>query len=254
MAAPRGRRSLLRRLLGTHGAALPFRLGVVRPSEANPLPEVTAGPACVGAQVDAALVREARTRAGRCGPGASVGNLAKILAVCGICGICGICGVGAAALWFGAAVAAADDGAPPAATTTTADAPPPDPYAPPVRRKTPNPALTHRAAPRSPPARVSTPSPTIVRAAATPKAKPHAKTVRRHRTQRRRPIVNAPPASAWLAPLAQVVRAGQAPPPVPADGRHRRYLWLAGIALATLAVAALSLHVLSVRYFDPALE
>ena len=249
MAAPRGRRSLLRRLLGAHGAALPFRPGVVRPSEANP-PEVTAGSTRLSAQVDAALVRAVRTRAGRCRPGASVGDLAMILAICGICGI------GAAALWFGAAVAAADNGAPPAATTTT-DAPPPDPYAPPVRRKTPKPAVTHRAAPRvaprSPSAPVSTPSPTIVRPAATPKAEPHVKTVRRHRTARRRPVVKAPPASAWLAPLAEVVRAGQAP--LPATGNQdQRYLWLAGIALATLALAALSLHVLSVRYFGLSFE
>ena len=251
MPAPRGRRSLLRRLLGAHGAAFPFRSGVVTPSSANP-PEVTAGSARVGAQVDAALVREARTRAGRCRPGASLGDLAKILAICGVCGI------GAAALWVGAAVAAADDGAPPAATTTTTDAPPPDPYAPPVRGKTPKPAVTHRVVPRMAPrsrsAPVSTPSPRLVPAAASPKAKPHARTVRRHPKRHLRPIVKAPPASAWLAPLAQVVRAGQAPLPVTADGRHRRYLWLAGIALATLAAAALSLHVLSVRYFDLSFE
>ena len=250
MAAPRGRRSLLRRLLGAQGAAPGFRPEVVRPSGANPPPDVTAGFASVRAEDEAALVREARARDGRCRPGASVGDLAKILAICGICGI------GAAAPWFGAAVAAADDGAPPAVTTTT-DAPPPDPYTPPVRRKTPKPAVTHRVAPRVTPrsssAPVFTPSPRLVGGATSPKAKPHAKTVRRHPKRPLRPIVKAPPASAWLAPLAQVVRAGQAPLPS-TDGRHDRYLWLAGIALAALAAAALSLHVLSVRYFDPAIE
>jgi hypothetical protein len=73
--------------------------------------------------------------------------------------------------------------------------------------------------------------------------------VRHHRKQPVRQPAKAPPVSSWLAPLPGVVAAARLPLPV-ADVRTSPYLWLAGIAFAVLAVAGLSLHMLSMRYLD----
>jgi hypothetical protein len=73
--------------------------------------------------------------------------------------------------------------------------------------------------------------------------------VRHHRKQPVRPIAKAPPVSTWLAPLPGVVAAARTSLPTAGEGDHP-YLWLAGIAFAVLAVAGLSLHLLSMRYFD----
>jgi len=83
----------------------------------------------------------------------------------------------------------------------------------------------------------------------TSRPKRQAKAVRHHRKQPVRHPAKAPPASAWLAPLPQVLTAARIPLAA-ADERDHPYLWLAGIALAVLAVAGLSLHMLSTRYFD----
>jgi hypothetical protein len=58
-----------------------------------------------------------------------------------------------------------------------------------------------------------------------------------------------PPVSDWLAPLPRVVAAARTPSPA-ANERDHPYLWLAGIAFAVLAAAGLSLHMLSMRYFE----
>ena len=47
-----------------------------------------------------------------------------------------------------------------------------------------------------------------------------------------------------------MVTAAQRPLVAVSNGRDR-YLWLAGLAFAVLAIAGLSLQVLSVRYFSP---
>jgi hypothetical protein len=73
--------------------------------------------------------------------------------------------------------------------------------------------------------------------------------VRHHRKQPVRPIAKAPPVSSWLAPLPGVVAVARTSLPTVGEGDHP-YLWLAGIAFAVLAVAGLSLHLLSTRYFD----
>ncbi len=126
-----------------------------------------------------------------------------------------VCGIGVAVVWSGAGSALADTTPPP--TTTTSEAPPPDPYAPQVRTVKP-------------------------------------KTVRHHRKQHpvRHPA-KAPPASTWLAPLPRVVAAAGVPLPA-VNERNHPYLWLAGIAFAVLAVAGLSLQMLSMRYLDPRFE
>jgi len=194
----------------------------------------------------------ARLRAQRCGKrqlaGARFGRCdlaarTKVLAVCGI---------GAAVLWAGAAPALADS-TPPPTTTTTSDAPPPDPYKPPVRIVKPKPAAPRRA--YTPPVRTYTPPASIAPRPAVQTSRPRqrAKAVRHHRTQPVRQPAKAPPVSSWLAPLRRVVAAAGIPVPA-ADNRDHPYLWLGGIALAVLAVAGLSLHMLTMRYFDLSFE
>ncbi|MGZ8696300.1 MAG: hypothetical protein ACXWZ1_02995 [Gaiellaceae bacterium] len=173
---------------------------------------------------------------GRCDLTDRAVDMAKALAVCGI---------GAAVLWSGAAPALADTTPPPA--TTTSDAPPPDPYTPPARNVKPKSVAPRRAVPATrsalvAPARTFTPSaPTAPR--------PAVPAVRHHRKQPVRHPAKAPPVSTWLAPLSRVVAAARIPLPA-ANERNHPYLWLAGIAFAVLAVAGLSLHMLSVRYLD----
>jgi hypothetical protein len=240
MTAPRGRRSLLRRPLGAHGAALMPALGVGTLCAAAPRQDATAGLAHADARCgQAAIACSAGARAGRCDSTGRSVRMAKVLAVCGI---------GAVALWFGAAPALADDVAP-APTTTTTDAPPPDPYKPPARSVKPKPAAptrTYAPAARtySPPAYVA-PRPAVQ----TSRPKRQATAVRQHRKPAVRHPAKAPPVAAWLAPLPQVLTAARIPLAA-ADERDHPYLWLAGIALAVLAVAGLSLHMLSMRYLD----
>jgi hypothetical protein len=83
----------------------------------------------------------------------------------------------------------------------------------------------------------------------TPRPHQRPKAVQHHRKQPVRQPAPAPPASAWLAPLPEVLTAARAPLTV-VSGRDHPYLWLAGLAFAVLAVSGLSLHVLSARYFD----
>lgn len=246
MTAPRGRGSLLRRLLRAPGAALMPEPGVGTLCAAAPRQGATAGLAHADARCgQAAIACSAGARAGRCDPTRRLVCMAKVLAVCGI---------GAVALWSGVAPALADDVAP-APTTTTTDAPPPDPYKPPVRSVKPKPAAPTRtyapvARTYSPPAYVA-PRPAVQ--TSRPKRQTGAGAVRQHRKPPVRHPAKAPPASAWLAPIPRVLAAARIPLAA-ADERDHPYLWLAGIALAVLAVAGLSLHMLSMRYFDPRFE
>jgi hypothetical protein len=174
-------------------------------------------------------------RFGRCDLAVDV---AKVLALCAI---------GAAVLWSGAAPALADTTPPP--TTTNPDAPPPDPYTPPVHSVKPKPAAPKRR--YTPPARTYTPPATSAPRPAVPTSRPQrqAKAVRHQRKQPVRHPAKAPPVSTWLAPLSRVVAATQIRLPAPPERDHP-YLWLAGIAFAVLAIAGLTLHLLSMRYFD----
>jgi hypothetical protein len=76
-----------------------------------------------------------------------------------------------------------------------------------------------------------------------------AKAVRRSRKQPVRHPAKAAPASTWLAPLPRVVAAAGIPLSA-ANEPDDPYLWLAGVAFAVLAVAGLSLHLLSLRYLE----
>jgi hypothetical protein len=68
---------------------------------------------------------------------------------------------------------------------------------------------------------------------------------------RRRVKPKPAPVTVTLAPLAHVLAAAKVPLPAisTSDGGRDPYLWLAGLAFALLAVAGLSLHLLSVRVF-----
>lgn len=242
--APRGRRSLLRRLRRAHGAAPMGKRAVGRLCAAAPRQDATAGMSRAGAELgEAAIARCAGARAGRCDSTNRALGTTKVLALCGL---------GAAVLWSGAAPAVADDATPPAATTTT-DAPPPDPYKPPVRSVKPKSAAPRRT--YTPPTRTYTAPASIAPRAAVQTSLPQrqAKAVRRPRKQPVRHPAKAPPASTWLAPLPRVVAAAGIPLSA-ANERDDPYLWLAGVAFAVLAVAGLSLQMLSMRYFDPRFE
>jgi hypothetical protein len=242
--APRGGRSLLRRLLGAHGAAPMGKRGVRTLFAAAPRQDATAGRSRAGAELgEAAIARGAGARAGRCDSTNRVLGTTKVLALCGL---------GAAVLWSGAGPAVADDVTPPAATTTT-DAPPPDPYKPPVLSVKPKPAAPRRT--DTPAARTYTPPASIAPRPALQTSRPQrqAKAVRRSRKQPVPHPAKAPPASTWLAPLPRVVAAAGIPLPA-ANERDDPFLWLAGVAFAVLAVAGLSLQMLSMRYFDPRFE
>jgi hypothetical protein len=161
---------------------------------------------------------------------------------------CAFAVVGVAAL-LSCAVARADVVTPP--PTTTVDAPPPDRYTPPPakqpapKKSAPVTHVTPQAPVRSytPPA---TPAPTRV---ATPKPVRRPKAVQRQRKKPQR----AKPVPISLAPLAHILAASRLPLPAAQDD-ERPYLWLAGLAFAVLAVAGLSLQVLSLRYFRPELR
>jgi hypothetical protein len=238
-------RSLLRqpchgpwgRSITSHG---PGRVQAPRQTPRPKLHVRLRAPRCGGRQLVGA-------RFGRCDLTGLAGDMTKSLAVCGIA---------AAVLWSGAAPAHADETpAPP--STTTSDAPPPDPYAPPVRSVKPKPAEPRRT--YTPPARrtYTAPARTYTPPASTAprpvvqtsRPKRQAKAVRHHRKQRIRKPAKAPPASAWLAPLSRVLTAARNPLAAP-DQRDHPYLWLAGMAFVALAVGGLSLHRLSMRYYD----
>jgi hypothetical protein len=239
MTASRGRRSLLRRpLKGPWGRrTTPHGPGRANVRRQTPRPRL-----------------RARLRAPRGGQrqlvGARFGRCD--LSAVGMAMVLAVCGIGVAVLWSGTGSAHADATPPP---TTTSDAPPPDNYSPPARVK-PKPVAPRRtytppARTYTPPARTYTPPASITPrpAVQTSRSKRKAKVVRHHRKQPVRPIAKAPPVSTWLAPLPQVAAAARIPLARAVDGDHP-YLWLAGIAFAVLAVAGLSLHLLSMRYFD----
>ena len=186
------------------------------------------------------------------------------------------CALATGALWSVTA-ARADEAPPPTPTTTTPEAPPPDPYSAPA--KPPAQSSKPKSAPRpstkstpAAPARSYTPpvqsqstpsssAPTYT--APTYRAPTYRAPVTRAKTHRaankaahkpRKRVVHhrakPAPVTVTLAPMAHVLAAAKVPLPVTsADGGKDRYLWLAGLAFALLAVAGLSLHLLSVRVF-----
>lgn len=159
-------------------------------------------------------------------------------------------------LWL-APGALADDTTPPSTTPTgtTPDAPPPDPYHPPVTAKPKSPA-PRRSAPAvvhsapavptrsySPPVTVAAP----VRRAPTHRVAKKKVKVHKARTHAVRQVAPKP-VKVTFAPFANLVASADVVTPTVGGDRRDRYLWAAGLAFAVLAVAGLSLHVLSVRF------
>jgi hypothetical protein len=164
------------------------------------------------------------------------------------------CVVAATALWS-AAPAVADDVPPVPGVTTTTDAPPADPYSPPARATKPKPAARSvapavRSAPTThyvPPAAVA---PAQVARAPRHRVKHQTKAVQTKRTRAARSRSVSPPFRVNLAPLQAIV-AGAQRPLVPVSNGHDRYLWLAGSSFAVLALAGLSLLMLTMRIARP---
>jgi hypothetical protein len=226
--APRRRRSLLRRLRGTCGAAL-----IATPA-CNTLPHRMQRPALRTIETSSAL-RPCLARQVRV-PAVAVFVLSIV----------------AAGLWV--APARGDETpAPPPPTTTVPDAPPPDPYQAPARTVKPK-SATRRVAPvirssHAAPTRSYPPSAPVVtpRKATQRSAKPKrkAKVVRKQRPRREAPVVTVS-----LAPLAAVIAAAGVPPAADRDSQEP-YLWLAGVAFAVLAVAGTGLVMLTQRFYRP---
>ena len=159
------------------------------------------------------------------------------------------CVVVATALWS-AAPAVADDVPPVPGVTTTTDAPPPDPYSPPARTTKPKPAARSvtpavRSAPTThyvPPAAVAPAQVASPRHA----TKHQTKAVQKKRTHAAGSRTVSPPFKMNLAPL-EAIAAGAQRPLVPVSNGHDRYLWLAGSSFAVLALAGLSLLMLTMR-------
>jgi cytoskeletal protein RodZ len=209
MGAPRGRRSLLRRLLGAQGAAL--------------TPDRGPDPTRVFASAAVAI-------------GLLVG-----------------------VLWL-APGALADDTTPPPTTPTgtTPDAPPPDPYHPPVTAK-PKSSAPKRSAPAvvhsAPTVRTRSYSPPVTAAAPVRTAPTHrvAKkkvTVHKSRAHVVRRQVAPKPVKVTFAPFANLVASTDVGLSADSGGKRDRYLRLAGLAFALLAVAGLSLQLLATRFFQ----
>jgi hypothetical protein len=221
--APRRRGSLLRRLRWARGAALIAKRGLRmlltprRHKEQQPF-------------------SRARRR------GASV--VALRLAACVVV---------ATALWS-AAPAVADDVPPVPGVTTTTDAPPPDPYSPPARTTKPKPAARSvTPAVRSAPTTHYVPPVRVVPARFAPprhRTKHQTKTVPTKRTRAARSPSVSPSFKVNLAPLQAIVAAVERPL-VPGSNGRDRYLWLAGSSFAVLALAGLSLLMLTMRIARP---
>ena len=160
------------------------------------------------------------------------------------------CVVAATALWS-AAPAAADDAPPAPGVTTTTEAPPPDPYSPPARATKPKPvARSVTPAVRSRPTTHYVPPAAVAPAQVAPaprhRVKHQIKAVQTNRKRAARSQTVSPPFRVNLAPLQAVVAAVERQV-VPGSNGHDRYLWLAGSSFAVLALAGLSLLMLTMR-------
>jgi hypothetical protein len=166
------------------------------------------------------------------------------------------CVVVATALWS-AAPAVADDVPPVPGVTTTTDAPPPDPYSPPARTTKPKPAARSvTPAVRSAPITHYVPPATGAPAQVAPPRHPtkhQTKAVQKKRTHAAASRTVSPPFTVNLAPLQAVVAAVERQV-VPGSNGRDRYLWLAGSSFAVLALAGLSLLMLTMRIARPVRE
>jgi hypothetical protein len=163
------------------------------------------------------------------------------------------CVVVATALWS-AAPAVADDVPPVPGVTTTTDAPPPDRYSPPARTTKPKPVARSvtpavRSAPTTHYVQPATVAPAQV-AAPPHRTKHKTKAAQTNRKRAARSETVSRPFKVNLAPLQAIVAGAQRPLVPVSDGRDR-YLWLAGSSFAVLALAGLSLLMLTMRIARP---
>lgn len=236
MNGSRWRRSLLRRPQGALGAAL----------TRNAAPDRESTRSCASHDATAGFARAA----GGHGEAAIPGSKARAPAVATFIVLAALCC---------ASPTRADDAPPPVTTptSTTPEAPPPDPYHPPAPQPKPKqtrPAVVHAAPVYRAPVRSYTPPAPVV----------HVRTVQPRQTVRRRPAkavhkrkarvvhrhVAAPkpkPVKVTFNPFANVVAASSVLGTADGTSDRDRYLWLAGLAFAALALAGLSLQVLAVR-------
>jgi hypothetical protein len=236
MAAPGGRRSLLRRLPGAYGAALIGTLArnviSTRVCASN---DATAGDACADGGYGEAAIPGSKARA----PAVAIAVLVSVLCC---------------------APAALADATPPPTTPppTTPDAPPPDPYHPPAASPKPRTSPPKRSAPvvhsaPAPPTRSY--SPPVTRAAPPVRSVPtrsarHVRVKKAARKPRKHVVhrhVTPKPVKVTFAPFANLAAAADINLPTVDGGRRDRYLRFAGLAFAVLAAAALSLHVTALR-------
>jgi len=166
------------------------------------------------------------------------------------------CVVVATALWS-AAPAVADNAPPVPGATTTTEAPPPDPYTPPARTTKPKPAARSvtpavRSVPTTHYVQPATVAPAQV-AAPPHRTKHKTKVAQTNRKRAARRQTVSRPFKVNLAPLQAIVTGAQRPLVAVSNG-HDRYLWLAGSSFAVLALAGLSLLMLTMRIARPVRE
>ena len=228
--APKGRRPLLRRRLWALGAALTRKAAADRAlTRSSASANAAAGFArAVGGHGEAAIPAS-KARA----PAVAIVVVISALCCCSL--------------------ARADDAPPPATTptSTTPNAPPPDPYhqpAPQPKPKQTAPAVVHSAPVRSytpsapaVPVRTSQPRQTVRPRPAKAVHKRKARVVRPHVASKPKPV------KVTFNPFANFVAASTVLGTTEDTGDRNRYLWLAGLAFAALALAGLSLQVLAVR-------
>jgi hypothetical protein len=235
--APAGRRPLLRRRRRAPGAALTLNAAadwrLTRSSSASQ--DAAAG--------------HARAEGGD-GEAAIPASKARAPAVATIIVLAALCCVSAAR----------GDNAPPTVTSptsTTPEAPPPDPYHPPAPASKPKPSPTVvRSAPAhsapvqtyTPPApvvpvRTVQPQRTVRQRSAKAAQKRKARVVHRRVMAKPKPK----PVKVTFNPFANIVAASSVLGTTDDTNDRDRYLWLAGIAFAVLALAGLSLQVLALR-------
>jgi hypothetical protein len=233
MAAPRGRRSLLRRLPGASSAALGGTLArnsiSTRVCASN---HATAG--------------DARADGGD-GKAALPGSKARAPAV-------------AIAVFVGVlccAPVALADATPPPPATTTPDAPPPDPYHPPAPSPKPKSSAPKRSTPvvhSAPAVRTRSYSLPVTSVGSVRSVPARGKQVRAKKAAHkpRKHVVHRPvapkPVKVTFAPFANLaVATADINLPTGDGGPRDRYLRFAGLAFALLAVAGLCLHMTALR-------
>ena len=230
--APKGRRPLLRRRLWALGAALTRKAAADRAlTRSSASANAAAGFArAVGGHGEAAIPAS-KSRA----PAVAIVVVISALCCCSL--------------------ARADDAPPPATTptSTTPNAPPPDPYHQPAPQPKPKPKQTAPTVVHSAPVRSYTPSaPAVPVRTSQPRqtVRPRpAKAVHKRKARVVHPHV-APkpkPVKVTFNPFANFVAASTVLGTTEDTGDRNRYLWLAGLAFAALALAGLSLQVLAVR-------